>query len=129
MNLYQLCQSVPELQHSTFDATPQPAPATAYAVISELTEADQQRLFDQGGVPHAIKEMDVLVSLWGAEGSTKADLRPIWQAVKRLQGLITSHPGIPYIRGTAQPLAIPPTIDRQARRPLAAVTFRLRFAE
>ncbi|WP_407570730.1 hypothetical protein [Deinococcus altitudinis] len=111
------------------DSSPNTAPATAYAVISELTEGISRPMFDQGGKPSALKEMTVLVTLYGAEGSVKADLRPVWLAVKRLQGQITSHPGIPHLIGQRLGASLPPSIDPASKRPMAGIQFILNYRE
>ena len=112
-----------------FDSTPNAAPATAYAVISELTEGVSRAQFDQGGKPSNLKELTVLVTLYGAESDVKADLRPIWLAVKRLQGQMTSHPGIPHLIGQRLGAGLPPSINQASKRPMAGIQFILNYRE
>jgi hypothetical protein len=114
---------------AAFDSTPNVAPASAYAVISELTEGVKTPMFDQGGVPSDIKALTVLVTLYGAEGSVKADLRPVWLAVKQLQSKVASHPGIPHLYSCRLGAALPPSIDQPSKRPLAGVQFVLTYRE
>lgn len=129
MNVYQAVQSLPALAQTTYDATPAAPPAGPYAVVSLLTEGINRQLFTDGGRPSAIKELTVLVTLWGIEGAALADLMPLWAQVKRLQGQITSHPGLASLHGVLPGPAIPPMLDRPAARPMAAVRFVLTYRE
>lgn len=114
---------------TAFDSTPNVAPSPVYAVISELTEGISRPMFNQNSKPSALKELTVLVTLYGAEGSVKADLRPVWLAVKRLQGQFTSHPGIPRLIGQRLGASLPPSIDPASKRPMAGIQFILNYRE
>lgn len=124
----QALETIPGLQN-VLDRSPDAPPDGPYAVVSELTEGVSRPLFNQRGVPSDLKELTVLVTLYGAEGSEKPDLRPLWLAAKQLRPLITRSPGIPYLIGVRLGPALPPTFDAGSRRPMAAVRFILNYRE
>ena len=124
----QALETIPGLLN-VLDRSPDAPPAGVYAVVSELTEGISRPMFNQGGKPSALKELTVLATLYGAEGSEKADLRPFWLAAKAVQVKITRNPGIPYLIGVRLGPALPPTFDAGSRRPMAAVRFILNYRE
>jgi hypothetical protein len=128
VNVAQALETIPGLLN-VLDRSPDAPPAGAYAVVSELTEGISRQQFRQQGVSSDLKELTVLVTLYGAEGSEKADLRPLWLAAKKAQDQITRSPGIPYLIGVQLGPALPPTFDADARRPMAGVRFILNYRE
>ena len=130
MNVQQALETLPGLAATVYDHTPDPQPSGLYAVVSELIEGTTRRFFSgPTGAPHSLKEMTVLITVWGAEGGDKADLRPTWLAAKALQGKITEHPGIPRLIGIRPGPAMPPTFDRDEQRVMAGVRFILNYPE
>jgi len=128
VNFQQALETIPGLE--VFDASPEGPPAGAYAVVSEIIEGTTRQLFrGVNGSPHALKELTLLATLYGPEGTEKADLRPIWQAAKAVQGKITTHPGITRLIGVRPGASLPPTYDRTERRAMAGVRFVLNYGE
>lgn len=126
MNVAQaLAQLFPTLvpARDIHEARPTPLPTGAFWVISELTDAARRDYYPEAnGARPQERTLTLLITLYGKEGWTLSDLRPIWQAARAsLANLVTEHPGYPPLRGVTRGAVLPPTPDSDTRRPLAAV--------
>lgn len=114
------------------EARPNPMPDDAFFVVSELTDGRAGKpLYRQpNGHKPEVRELTLLVSVYGKEGWKLENLRPLLRPVRTfLPDLVTEHPGYPPFLSVTRGLVIPPTPDSVTRRPLASVRLICRYAE
>ena len=135
MNVTQALQQLfPNLDPVKYihESSPDPMPTDAFFVISELADGRAGKpLYRQpDGHKPEVRELTLLVSVYGKEGWKLENLRPLLRPVRVfLPDLVTEHPGYPSFLSVTRGLVIPPTPDSVTKRPLASVRLLCRYAE
>lgn len=133
MNVRQALQHLfPTLEaRYIYEQAPDPTPPGMFLVVSELTDGRDRQLLVQvdGHAPQA-RTLTLLVTLYGKELGKLDDLRAPFATMRRnLPDLITDHPGVSGVRGCLLGAVLPPTPDRDGKRPFAGLHLQLRYLE
>lgn len=108
-----LCPGVP-----LYAVTPTTLPATAFAVLSQQTDASERDLFrnERGHAPQ-IRRVTVLLNVWGGSDWTPERLRPLVRPLREeLADIVTAYADLPPLsgvrRGAHNLEAATPTLKR-----------------
>jgi hypothetical protein len=114
------------------EAQPEALPNGAFIVVSQLTDGATGQSFyrEPNGRTGQVRELTLLISLYGAERWTLAQLSALFQPLRaQLADLVDEHPGYPPLRGVRRGPVLPPTPDSVTKRPLAGVRLICTYVE